>query len=220
MWRTFKNRSEAGRALAQRLGRYAHARENAIVIGLPRGGVVVAAEVARALHLPLDIQVVRKLGLPDQPETAMGAISGAVRVLDSATIQANLVDDISIDRILATETLELARRERIYRHHCPELNLRGKTALLIDDGIATGLTIKAAVYALSARGPKSIVVAAPVAAAETYALIERMPQIDACVCVLRVTQLVAIGMWYSDFAQVNDIEVVAALEARATADRS
>jgi putative phosphoribosyl transferase len=212
----FRNRVEAGRQLALRLGQHSHLHENAVVIGLPRGGVPVAAEVARGLNLPLDIQVVRKIGLPEQPEIAMGAISGDVQVLDHATIQANQVDDLAIDRILAHERTELMRRETLYRRHRPPLDVRGKTVLLIDDGIAKGLTIMAAILAIKARMPARIIVAAPVAATETYVLIEHMPEVDECVCVLRVQNLVAIAMWYEDFSQTSDLEVVSALESCST----
>ncbi len=211
MTRLFENRVDAGRVLARRLGRYAKLSDSVIVVGLPRGGVPVAAEVARALDLPLDIQVVRKLGMPAQPELAMGAVAGDVLLLDRALVMARGIDDAVVDAIIARERTEMRRRERLYRHNRAPLNVAGKTVLLIDDGIATGMSIHAAAMALKAHVPTRIVVATPVAASATYAQLEQLDMIDECVCVMRVPDLVAIGMWYRDFLQTNDNEVMAAL---------
>ncbi len=212
MTRLFENRVDAGRELARRLGRYANLSNSVIVIGLPRGGVPVAAEVARALDLPLDIQVVRKLGMPDQPELAMGAISGDVFLLDRSAIQAYGIDDAAVETVITRERAEMQRRERLYRHNREALNVAGKTVLLIDDGIATGMSIQAAAQALKAHAPARIVIATPVAASATYSQLEQLDIIDECVCVMRVPNLVAIGMWYRDFLQTNDNQVMAALE--------
>lgn len=213
MTRLFENRIDAGRELARRLGRYARMGDSVLVIGLPRGGVPVAAEVARALDLPIDIQVVRKLGMPDQPELAMGAISGDVLLLDRNAIQAYGIDEAAVESIIARERAEMRRREQLYRHNRMALEVAGKTVLLIDDGIATGMSIQAAAQALKARAPARIVVATPVAASATYAQLEQLDMIDECVCVMRVPNLVAIGMWYRDFLQTNDSQVIAALES-------
>ena len=213
MTRLFENRADAGRELARRLGRYGQLRGSVIVIGLPRGGVPVAAEVARVLGLPLDIQIARKLGVPDQRELAMGAISGDVRILDPKTIDRFGVDAATIEAVTQHERAEQTRRERLYRHNRPALERRGKTVLLIDDGIATGLTMRAAAEAIKAQSPARIVIATPVAAGETYTQLEQLDMVDECVCVMRVPHLVAIGMWYRDFNQTNDNEVLAALES-------
>ncbi len=155
----------------------------------------------------------RKLGMPEQPELAMGAIADDVLLLDRATVHAHGIDDAAVEAIITRERAELQRRERLYRRNRGALDVAGKTVLLIDDGIATGMSIHAAALALKAHAPARVVVATPVAASSTYAQLEQLDVIDECVCVMRVPNLVAIGMWYHDFLQTNDNEVMAALES-------
>src|SRR5438067_1705849 len=163
----FHDRADAGLKLASRLTSFAN-RHDVVVLALPRGGVPVAFEVARALKAPLDVFVVRKLGVPGHPELAMGAIaSGGVRVLNPDVVRSLGIDEAMIDHVAAREEAELRRRERLYRHGLPPADVRGKAVILVDDGLATGATMRAAAAALRARGPARIVVAVPVAAAQT-----------------------------------------------------
>jgi predicted phosphoribosyltransferase len=172
--RAFRNRSEAGRELAGALRAY-KGRPGALVLGLPRGGVVVAYEVARALRLPLDVLVVRKVGAPGQPELAMGAVAGGgVRLVNRDVTDALGVDDQDIARASRAELRELRRREALYRQDRPALDPRGREVILVDDGLATGSTMRAALQAVRARGPRRVIVAVPVAAAETCA-VRRVP---------------------------------------------
>ncbi len=201
----FANRREAGRALAKLLEAYAD-QPRTIVLGLPRGGVPVAAEVARALHAPLDVFLVRKLGVPGFEELAMGAIaSGGVRVLNNDVIAKAQVSPEAIERVAAIEERELHRREHEYREDRPPPPVTGYTTILVDDGLATGATMAAAVAALRRRDPSRIVVAVPVGAPETCRVLES--QVDALVCPVRPAGFGAVGAWYVDFAPTTDEEV-------------
>ncbi|HKI38383.1 MAG TPA: phosphoribosyltransferase [Gemmataceae bacterium] len=206
----FPDRAAAGRALAQQLGHYAN-RRDVLVLALPRGGVPVAYEVARALNAPLDVFLVRKLGVPGQEELAMGAIaSGGVRVLNEEVVRLLGIPDEVIDSVAEAEWRELARRERAYRDDRPPPEVRGRTVILIDDGLATGTTMRAAVAALRQMGPARIVVAVPVAAAATAD--ELRDEVDDVVCLQTPEPFYAVGSWYEDFAQTSDAEVHALLE--------
>jgi putative phosphoribosyl transferase len=208
------DRSEAGRALARELavefgdGRHPGAVQDVVVLGLPRGGVPVAAEVARALGAPLDLMIVRKLGHPLQPELAMGAIaSGDVQVLNDE-IAAD-VDPAAFERVLARERAELQRRERLYRGDRPQPALEGRRVVLVDDGLATGATMRAAAKAVAARHPARVIVAVPVGAADSLAHLA--DEVDDVVCLATPEPFIAIGLWYRDFSQVSDDEVRAIL---------
>ncbi len=201
----FKNRDDAGKRLAKELAHYSD-RGDAVVLGLPRGGVVVAFAVSEALRVPLDILVVRKLGVPGNEELAMGAIaSGGARVLNRDVIRWMGIADRVIERIAARETRELERRERVLRGDRPRIGYRGKSVLLVDDGIATGATMRAAVSALRAMEPGRVVVAAPVAPPDVCARLES--EADELVCLAKVEPFGAVGSWYLDFPQVTDEEV-------------
>lgn len=207
---TFRNRGEAGRVLAGKLAAYA-GRRDVVVLALPRGGVPVACEVAKALHAPFDIFLVRKLGVPGQEELAMGAIaSGDVRVLNQDVVRTHLIPEAVIERVAAQEQRELARRERLYRRDRPPLAVEGRTCILVDDGLATGSSMRAAVAALRQKKPGRIVVAVPVGAAETCA--ELREEADEVVCALTPDSFYAVGIWYDDFEQISDEEVRASLE--------
>lgn len=209
----FRDRAEAGRLLARELSEYA-GRTEVLVLGLPRGGVPVAFEVARLLGAPLDVFVVRKLGVPGQEELAMGAIaSGGVCVINQALVRQLGIPARAIEAVTATETRELERRQTLYRGRRPPLDVRGRTVILVDDGLATGATMAAAVRALRKQGPASIVVAAPVGTPATCAALAGVA--DDCVCVLRPPELRGVGLWYEDFSQTDDAEVRACLD-RAT----
>jgi putative phosphoribosyl transferase len=209
----FQDRTEAGRILAEKLVVYA-GRPDVLVLALPRGGVPVAFEVARALDVPLDVFVVRKLGVPGHEELAMGAIaSGGVRVLNEDVIQALHPPFRVIEAVAARELEELGRRERSYRGDRPALQVRGRTVILVDDGLATGSTMRAAVKALRRLGPDRIVVAVPTAAPSTCA--ELGLEADECICCITPDPFYAVGVWYEDFSQTTDREVRDLLE-RAT----
>lgn len=206
----FKDRREAGRRLAEDLREYAD-REDVVVLGLPRGGVPVAFEVARALDAPLDVFLVRKLGVPSRPELAMGAIaSGGVRILNEDLVAQLGITQDAIARVAADEQEELERRERAYRGDRGELDLGGRTVLLVDDGLATGSTMSAAVAAVEARNPDHLVVAVPVAAGETCESFR--DSVDAVVCSITPEPFRAVGEWYEQFSQTTDDEVRALLE--------
>lgn len=210
MLRRFKNRAEAGRALAARLTAYGY-RPDVIVLALPRGGVPVAFEVAQALDLPLDVFLVRKLGTPGQEELAMGAIaSGGVRVLNPWVVDYLGIPNRVIDRITADEQKELERREHAYRDDRPPIDVSNRTIILVDDGLATGSTMSAAVAALKQRHPARIVVAVPVA--PPAACRELTEEVDEVVCALSPPQFDGVGRWYEDFSQTSDDEVRALLE--------
>jgi putative phosphoribosyl transferase len=205
----FRNRTEAGQRLAAKLGAYAH-RSDVLVLALPRGGVPVAYEIARALAAPLDIIIVRKLGVPYEPELAMGAIaSGGVRVLNTDIIASLDIPADVVESVTAAEQRELERRERAYRGERPAPVIRGRTVILVDDGIATGATIRAAVGALRQQQPARIIIAAPVAAAVTCD--DLRPLVDELVCVLTPDALFGIGYWYDQFPQLSDDELRALL---------
>lgn len=201
----FANRTEAGRKLAKRLSGYAN-RNDVIVLGVPRGGVPVAFEISQALKAPLDVFLVRKLGAPGHEELAMGAIaSGGVRVLDRETIEALGVSELDIESTTAKEQKELERRERAYRGGRPPLEVQRRTAIVVDDGIATGSSMRAGIKALRQMKPARIVVAVPVAPASTCGHLER--EVDELVCLDTPELFYAIGQFYEDFSQVTDEEV-------------
>jgi putative phosphoribosyl transferase len=201
----FSDRAEAGRELAAALSQYAR-REGVVVLALPRGGVPVAFEIARELEVPLDVFVVRKLGLPEQPELAMGAIAnGGVRVLNDEVVRAAAVSPETIEEVAAREHEELARRERAYRSGRQALRVEGKTVILVDDGLATGSSMRAAVRALREQRPAQIVVAVPVAPPATCE--ELGGEADEVVCACTPEPFVAIGAWYEHFPQVSDGEI-------------
>lgn len=208
--RRFPDRFAAGRVLADQLDAYRN-RTDVVVLALPRGGVPVGYEVARELRAPLDAFVVRKLGLPSQPELAMGAIaSGGVRVLNDDVLRGVDVADHVIDRVTEDERRELDRRERLYRPGAPPLNLTGLIAILVDDGLATGSTMRAAIVAARRLGASRVVVAVPVAPDETCRRLAA--EADEVVCPLRPVSFWAIGEWYDDFDQIGDHEVRALLD--------
>jgi putative phosphoribosyl transferase len=207
----FRDRADAGRVLARALAGYA-GRSDVIVLGLPRGGVPVAYEVARALGAPLDVFLVRKLGLPGHEELAMGAIaSGGIRLLNEDVVDAYYVSDAQIAAVTETEQRELERRERLYRDNRPLPQLRGRTVILIDDGLATGATMRVAVLALREESPARIVVAVPVAAAETCDDFRTI--VDEIICAETPSPFYAVGLWYEDFTQTTDEEVHELLNA-------
>jgi predicted phosphoribosyltransferase len=202
--RRFRDRTEAGRALAERLREYAD--EEVVVLALPRGGVPVAYEVAKALDAPLGVFVVRKLGVPGYPELAMGAIaSGGSVVLDEGLVQRLGISRRLLEQVVAGEADELARREELYSGDNGLPDLEGKTVILVDDGLATGATMRAAALALRERNPAKIVVAVPVAAEETCRQFEDV--VDDVVCAVTPRPFYAVGMWYEDFDQTSDEEV-------------
>jgi putative phosphoribosyl transferase len=206
----FRDRAEAGRQLAGLLQEYA-GRDDVVVLALPRGGVPVASEVARALGAPLDVLVVRKLGVPGQEELAMGAIaSGGAIVLDDSTIRALKIGDDELRRTVAAEERELERRESAYRSGRERPSVEGKAVVLIDDGLATGATMRAAVRAVQGRRPAKVVVAVPVAARQTRAELERL--VDEVVCAVTPPSFRAVGVWYENFSQVADDDVRELLE--------
>jgi predicted phosphoribosyltransferase len=201
----FRDREHAGKELADRLGSYA-GRGKLLVLGLPRGGVPVAFEVARELEAPLDVFVVRKLGLPAQEELAMGAIaSGGVRVLNEEVVGMLGVDEETIARVAEVEGAELERRERLYRGERGPVEIKGRTVILVDDGLATGSTMRAAARAVRAQEPERLVVAVPVAAKDACARVRA--EADEVVCVQTPEPFAAIGLWYEDFAPTSDEEV-------------
>ncbi len=209
----FQDRRDAGRQLAAELLQYAD-RPDVLVLALPRGGVPVAYEVARLLHAPLDVFLVRKLGLPGHEELAMGAIaSGGVRVLNEDVVRTLHVPEADIDASAARELRELERRERVYRDDRPFPDLSGRTVILVDDGLATGSTMRAAVAALRRQGPAWIVVAVPVGAAETCSTFQG--EADEVVCARTPEPFYAVGLWYGDFSQTTDEEVRYLLERAA-----
>jgi putative phosphoribosyl transferase len=205
----FRDRDEAGHALAACLATALQphlSASDAVVLALPRGGLPVAHPVAQALGLPLDVLIVRKLGVPGQPEFAMGAIaSGGLRVLNDDVVRELGISAASIDTITRAEAAELVRREQLYRGHHPPPAIAGRTVIVVDDGLATGATMRAAVRALRTQAPSRIVVAVPVAAADTAEDLRR--EADAVVTVATPEPFVAVGRWYRDFDQVDDAEV-------------
>jgi predicted phosphoribosyltransferase len=201
----FRDRREAGRFLARKLTAYA-GRPDVLVLALPRGGVPVAFEVARALHAPLDVFLVRKLGMPGHEELAMGAIaSGDVWVLNDDVVRTFRIPEDVVEAVAAREWRELERRERTYRGDRPAPDVRGRTIILIDDGLATGSTMRAAVAALRRQGPARIVVAVPVGAADTCAAFRE--EADEAICAQMPEPFRAVGLWYRDFSPTTDEEV-------------
>jgi predicted phosphoribosyltransferase len=201
----FPNRAEAGRQLAEKLVKYA-GRDDVIVLGLPRGGVPVAYEVAKRLRAPLDVFIVRKLGVPGFEELAAGAIaSGGVRVLNQDVMRAIPHADEAIEAVTARETAELERREQIYREGRPPPELRGRIVILVDDGLATGATMRAAVKALRQCGAAKIVVAVPVGPPDTCRELEK--EADETICLSTPEFFQAVGQYYDDFSQTSDEDV-------------
>ncbi len=217
----FRDRREAGRQLAQHLAAYAN-RPDVLVLALPRGGVPVAYEVARALHAPLDVFLVRKLGLPGHEEYAMGAIaSGGVRVLNPEVVDELHLPDELINTVTRRELQELERRERTYRGDRPFPDVRGKTVILVDDGLATGSTMRAAAEALRRLGPARLIIAVPAGSPQTCA--EFRDEVDEVVCAITPEPFYAVGLWYDDFSQTTDDEVrdlLAAARQEVPAQRS
>jgi predicted phosphoribosyltransferase len=206
----FHDRIEAGRLLAEKLRSYAN-RPDVLVLALPRGGVPVAYEVARALNAPLDVFLVRKLGVPGHEEFAMGAIAtGGVRVLNAQAVRGLQIPEYVIEAVAAREQQELARRERLYRGDRPPPDVRCKTVILVDDGLATGATMQAAVRALRQQQAKRIVIAVPVAAPETCEMLRE--EVDDIICAVTPEPFHAVGLWYEDFSQTSDEEVRELLE--------
>jgi putative phosphoribosyl transferase len=205
----FSDRTEAGCKLANKLTTYAN-RDDVIVLAIPRGGVAVGFEVAARLHAPLDIFLLRKLGVPGQEELAFGAIaSGGVRVLDRDIIEALGITDKEIEQVTSKELKELKRREQVYRDDRPALDVRGKTVIVVDDGVATGSSMFAGVEALRQLEPGRIVVAVPVAPSRTC--MRLASEVDEVVCLQTPHSFHAIGQFYEDFSQVGDEEVIALL---------
>jgi len=206
----FRNRIEAGQCLAKELRRYANLPD-IIVLGLPRGGVPVAFEVAEALHAPLDVFIVRKLGTPGQPELAMGAIaSGGVRVINADVVHGHDIPMEVIDAVAEAEERELKRRELAYRGCQSEPEVTGKTVILIDDGVATGATLRAAIRALRLQHPARLIVGVPTAARTTF--MELRTEVDDFVALMTPEPFYGVGEWYSDFSQTSDAEVAELLE--------
>jgi predicted phosphoribosyltransferase len=202
--RRFRDRAEAGRQLAEDLREYA-GRDDVIVLALPRGGVPVAYEVAKALGAPLGVFVVRKVGVPGHEELAMGALaSGGVLIVDERLVRALGIDEADVQRVVEREALELARREALYGAHGPP-QLEGKTVILVDDGLATGATMRAAAVAVRNLNPAKVVVAVPVAAGETCD--EFRDVVDDIICSATPRPFRAVGLWYDDFSQTSDDEV-------------
>lgn len=206
----FRNRADAGRRLAAALAAYKN--EQPVVLALPRGGVPVAAEVAAALHAPLDLVLVRKLGVPDQPELAMGAVvdgSAPIVVRNEDVIRLTGVTDEEIQAVCAEELAEIERRRDRYLGNRARVDPAGRVVIVVDDGIATGATTRAALRALRLRGPKKLVLAVPVAPTETLAAMR--DEADEVVCLEDYADFGAIGFFYSDFRQTSDTEVITAL---------
>lgn len=205
----FANRAQAGRALAAKLENYA-GRDDVVVLALPRGGVPVAFEIAAYLRAPFDIMIVRKLGVPGHEELALGAIaSGGFCVMNPDVLSASHISDSELREIIDREQRELERRELAFRNGHPALNLEGRTVILVDDGIATGATMRAAIQAVHAQAPLRVIVATPVAAPET--LRELAAEASEAVAVLTPSNLNSIGEWYFDFTQTSGEEVCSLL---------
>jgi predicted phosphoribosyltransferase len=201
----FRDRYDAGKVLASLLGAYAHL-PGVLVLALPRGGVPVAFEVAQAVDAPLDVYLVRKLGVPGHEELAMGAIAtGGVVFLNDDVIQNLQIPAVVIETVAATERGELEQREQLYRDDRPPPDIRGRTVILVDDGLATGSTMRAAVKALRIQGPLRVVVAVPVAAHQTCDQLR--VEVDDVVCAYMPDPFYAVGLWYDDFSPTSDQEV-------------
>ena len=210
----FADRKQAGRLLAGRLRRFTDEDRQAIVLGLPRGGVPVAFEVAHALRLPLDVYLVRKLGTPGFEELAMGAIAtGGIRVLNRKVIEELHVSESQLESVLSAETAELLRRERAYRQDRPCPPLEGRTAILVDDGLATGSTMRAAIASLRAQRAREVIVAVPVAPPDTCAELDA--ESDGAICLATPQPFLAVGQWYEEFSPPSDDEIREQLMANA-----
>ena len=211
----FRDRYQAGQLLAEHLHEYAD-RPDVIVLALPRGGLPVGYEVARALRAPLDVFLVRKLGLPGHEELAMGAIaSGGVRFMNEDVLVSTRVSQATIDEVAAREQRELERRERLYRGDRPPPKLKDATAIVVDDGLATGASMHAAALAVRQQGARKVIVAVPVAAEQTCRALSQV--VDQAVCAFTPEPFYAVGMWYEDFSQTEDDEVRELLERAARA---
>ncbi len=216
----FPDRAEAGRVLAARLAKFAD-RHDVLVLGLPRGGVPVAFEVATVLHASLDVFVVRKLGLPGQPELAMGAIaSGGIRVLNREVLDYLKVPTSVVDAVAREEQRELERRERQYRGDVAPPLIERRIVILVDDGLATGSSMRAAAAAVRQRAPASVVVAVPVAPPETGQALRSDPDVDEVFCAITPEYFSAVGLWYENFTQTTDEEVRKLLERAKTRERT
>ncbi len=200
----FPDRAEAGRLLGAELASR-RIGTNWLVMALPRGGVPVGAEVARVLKVPLDVVIVRKLGVPWQPELAMGAIAGAGRVVDYRLIRELRIPDEDMELVIARETLEMERREKLYRGGLPPRDLRHHTVLLVDDGLATGSTMVAAARHVRSLSPQALIIAVPVASSQACSALR--DEADECICLAVPKPFVAVGQWYQEFGQVTDAEV-------------
>jgi putative phosphoribosyl transferase len=210
MNKRFRDRAEAGQQLAPQLLSYAR-QPQAIVLALPRGGVPVAEPIAKVLELPLDICLVHKLGVPTDPEVAMGAIDlQGRRYLNERIISAFSIAPTSIDRVAELELIELQRRDRLYRNNRPPLDLHDRIVILVDDGLATGATMRSAIYAIQLQQPAQIIVAVPIAF--SGAVDELLEIVDLFVCLILPKPFYAIGSWYENFTQVTDAEVCALLD--------
>jgi putative phosphoribosyl transferase len=211
----FRDRTDAGQLLAAALSSHA-GRPNHLVLALPRGGVPIGYEVARALRAPLDVILVRKLGVPGHEELAMGAIaSGGIRIVSHDVVSSLGIPERVIAAAAASEEHELARRERAYRDELPSLAIPGRTVLLVDDGLATGSTMRAAAAAVRSQGPERVIVAVPVAPAETCASLRA--EVDEVVCLFSPAPFVSVGASYENFSQITDEEVRRLLERAASA---
>lgn len=209
----FRDRAHAGRLLADALVKYAN-REDVIALGLPRGGVAVASEVAQKLHVPLDVLVVKKLGVPGWEELAMGAIaSGGVRVINDRVLRQAGISDDMIDQAASVQLKELRRREKAYRGYEGVPDIEGRTVILVDDGIATGATARAAIEALKLQGAGAIIVAVPAASVEARELLE--PMVDEFVALVTPERFRAVSQWYEVFDQTSDAEVTELLAVAA-----
>ena len=201
----FRNRTDAGRQLAEKLAAYAN-RPDVLVLALPRGGVPVAFELARAFGAPLDVFLVRKLGVPGYEELAMGAVAtGGVRVLNDEIVRGLGISEHEIDAVVARELRELSRRDRLYRGDRPPSDVAGRTVILVDDGLATGATMRAAVQALRQQQPARIVAAVPTASPDTCQVLKA--EADDVICAITPEPFFAVGHWYDDFTQTTDDEV-------------
>jgi putative phosphoribosyl transferase len=205
----FRDRSAAGRLLGSELATRELAADT-IVLALPRGGLPVGVEVGEALNAPLDIVVVRKLGVPWQPELAMGAIAGGIRVLDHALVRYLGISDEEIEAVVTRELQEMERREKLYRSGLPAPDLRGRTVILVDDGLATGSTMVAAARHVRSAHPQKLIIAVPVASTEACRRLRS--EADECICLATPEPFSAVGEWYTDFRQVSDAEVQSILK--------
>jgi putative phosphoribosyl transferase len=215
----FRDRVEAGRLLAEAVGD--RGRSNAVVLALPRGGVPVAIAVARALHAPIDLLLVRKIGAPGNPELAVGAVAEGTPpsvVIDDETLAWSGEDAGYVRRAAVAQLAEIERRRALYLANAARVPVAGRTVILVDDGIATGTTVRAALQALRARRPARIVLAVPVAAADTVAALR--PLVDELICLRQPPLFGGVGEHYEDFHQVSDAEVIASLEAARKAERT